>query len=284
MNTESARNIFPNVSSVQGINHLVDKMPINDWLRECEKLDYSHIPKSMTPTLRSDSDWNRKILRGFKIVPVDMSNVDKAQELLRTIFPNETAHFEITFVALKKPYYEHETMKIILRSESWLVVTDNDSEEAVAILGLSYFLDDYKEAIWGDWYGVSPSYRKIGLGAATSLFCLEKGILSNKKFLRLMTEDLEEANNANKFYDYMGIEIVHEEKLSSCTRIWRQKKINGDWSTVLFFYIVRSLQLFIRLTTNKTKPWKLYNIYLSINRAIVLWLFRFVNISCPRKK
>ena len=147
MTSESDRNIFPHVSSVQDMNYIVDKIPISDWLRECEKLDYSHIPESMIPTLWSDSDWNRKILPGFKIVPVDINNVDKAQELLKTIFPNESAHFEITFAALKKPYYEHETMKIILRSESWLVVTDNDSEEAAAICGISYCLDDYKEAI-----------------------------------------------------------------------------------------------------------------------------------------
>ena len=44
------------------------------------------------------------------------------------------------------------------------------------------------------------NYRKIGLSTVTSLFYLEKGILSNKKFLQVMTEDLEDAKNANKFY------------------------------------------------------------------------------------
>ena len=175
------------------------------------------------------------------MVPVDQHNLHKAQDLLKEIFPDESAHFEISFSALKKAYHEHETMQFILQSEFWLVVntTNGVNREAAGICGLSYFLEDYSDTIWGDWYGGSPLYSGRGLGASIALFCLEKAMALEKKYICIMTEDMPLKKNANKFYDLVGIKVVKKEDLQhngihTATRLWRQKKIGGRWSTRFF--------------------------------------------------
>ena len=134
--------------------------------------------------------------------------------------------------------------------------TNGVNREAAGICGLSYFLEDYSDTIWGDWYGGSPSYSGRGLGASIALFCLEKAMALEKKYICIMTEDMPLKTNANKFYDLVDIKVAKKEDLQhngihTATQLWRQKKIGGRWSTRFFLLSpIKFLQIYCKLTSD----------------------------------
>lgn len=220
--------LLPGENTIGNLEHLQEKMAIAEWLKLCKKVDVSHVPPALTPTILQPSDEGREILEGFNVYKVTKANLDATQELLREIFPDETAHFDVTFAALDKPLLCNDEHKVIARMEQWLIV-EKVSGKAAATVGFYYKEEDVEDALWGSWYGVSPQYQRRGLGLAMILFGSRRALSCNKKYFRLYTEDMEEEVAANRIYELLGIKVYEEEALKSGTkRLWRQVQIGGS--------------------------------------------------------
>ena len=116
-------------------------------------------------------------------VPLTKDNVFEMTRAQMKIFPTECGFFQYNYaVTCNKDYWKY-----------WIVYNE---ENIVAITGLySDFDISDTNSIWLGWFGVSPEYRKQGIGKKVLEFTINEAYkLAEKypiKFFRLYTSDTE---------------------------------------------------------------------------------------------
>lgn len=114
-----------------------------------------------------------EVVPGFTIHRVTLANLSQVQDILKVIFPDEMAHFQVAFAAVAKPFYDPETQEAVLRTEQYVLI-EKVSGEFAATWGAYYKDDDKDVAIWADYMGVHPAFRKRGLGQKMVKYALKR--------------------------------------------------------------------------------------------------------------
>ncbi|MBF0361812.1 MAG: GNAT family N-acetyltransferase [Oligoflexia bacterium] len=191
-----------------------------------EKIKEEKLPD--LPTIFTVTD-EHNIIDNLKIIrldPSDQTSIDSAKELIAKVFDkNAVKTFEDAVKG--KPYKEEEVNKKIYKSEFMVVIDKAKNNRVAGIVGLSFLEEDYKDAVWGDWFAVDETYRGKGIGTELSLMAFLKAYKLEKKKLRLYTEDAEFEKNANKLYELVKIKVIKKEPViledgTKCNRLWRE--------------------------------------------------------------
>eukprot|EP00594_Rhizosolenia_setigera_P007015 CAMPEP_0178953792 /NCGR_PEP_ID=MMETSP0789-20121207/8618_1 /TAXON_ID=3005 /ORGANISM="Rhizosolenia setigera, Strain CCMP 1694" /LENGTH=239 /DNA_ID=CAMNT_0020635095 /DNA_START=175 /DNA_END=894 /DNA_ORIENTATION=+ len=217
--------LMPSKQTLGDIHKFQKRWSVEEWLRRSGKImTCNDMPRYIIPS----SDEGREIIPGFTIHRVTLANLSKVQNVLKVIFPDEMAHFQVAFAAVAKPFYDTETHEAVLRAEQYVLI-EKVSGDLAATWGAYYKEDDKDVAIWADYMGVHPAFQKRGLGQKMVKYALkmtlQAAIESKRRFIRLYTEDVEFEFAARKIYNAVGFKVYKTkqlENLANHNRIWMQ--------------------------------------------------------------
>jgi GNAT superfamily N-acetyltransferase len=146
----------------------------------------------------------------MKIVPMTAGTVHKAKALVDLVFPHQTPRERLFFWAWERR--EQPAVRLVLAlagavdiGDFWLAL--DDEGDVLGTVGLYRLRKDSDEAVWLNWYCVSPQARGQGVGALLLDFAIDKARKSSVRYLRLETGDDAIMAKAQDVYEGRGLQV-----------------------------------------------------------------------------
>lgn len=180
---------------------------------------------------KEKTEKNCKMIKKLRFEEINKNNIKTASILQYEIFPNSSAYsvYRSKITGEKKELY----MGYIVYMR----------DIPVGVTGI-YEIPEYSETAWLSWFGIKKEYRKLGYGKEMLDYTIEMAKKLNKKYLRLYTFEIWNAE-AQTFYkrnmeleEYYYNEKEHKDifdgkpkifSLSLCNErvtLWNNKFIN----------------------------------------------------------
>ena len=180
---------------------------------------------------KEKTEKNCKMIKKLRFEEINKNNIKTASTLQYEIFPNSSAYsvYRSKITGEKKELY----MGYIVYMR----------DIPVGVTGI-YEIPEYSETAWLSWFGIKKEYRKLGYGKEMLDYTIEMAKKLNKKYLRLYTFEIWNAE-AQTFYkrnmeleEYYYNEKEHKDifdgkpkifSLSLCNErvtLWNNKFIN----------------------------------------------------------
>ncbi len=144
---------------------------------------------------------NCRALENLKFQELTKDNLKIAAKIEYEIFPTSSAYsvYKDKVMGRRKDFYV-----------SYIAYFE---EKPVGVSGL-YEIPEYPDTAWLSWFGITKAYRKMGFGKQMLDFIIEVAKKHNRKFLRLYTFEIHNAE-AQKFYQKnmdVGESYFHEKE------------------------------------------------------------------------
>lgn len=162
-------------------------------------------------------------------LPLSPERVEETIALVQSIFPDELKED----IRLAIASSQDATLGQVRTAKwncpwncYWIVL--NERSQVIGVTGLYELSEDQAEADWIGWFGVTPSSRGQGLGAALLQFTIDQANQRSKKYLRLYTSTYPNEARANVLYEKNGFAVTRTETIpgSSERIIYRQKELS----------------------------------------------------------